>query len=159
MQKLFRLLALATLAIASTTAAFGADHSLGTWKVNVEKSTYNPGTFPIKSLTSVREAADGGVKVTSTGERADGTAVNATYTAKYDGSPSSVSGEGSPYDTVSIKQTDANTFTWDAKKSTGQYHAHGRIVVSSDGKTMTMRATGTDANGRPMAVTLVYDKQ
>ena len=37
MQKLFQLLALATLAIASTTAAFGADHSLGTWKVNVEK--------------------------------------------------------------------------------------------------------------------------
>ena len=85
--------------------------------------------------------------------------MNATYTAKYDGSPSSVSGEGSPYDTVSIKQTDANTFTWDAKKSTGQYHAHGRIAVSADGKTMTMRATGTDANGRSMAVTLVYDKQ
>jgi hypothetical protein len=158
MQKLFRLFALATLAIASTTAAFGADHSLGTWKVNVEKSTYNPGALPIKSLTSVREAADGGVKVTNTGERSDGP-VNATYTAKYDGSPSSVSGEGSPYDTVSIKQTDANTFTWDAKKSTGKYHAHGRIVVSSDGKTMTMRATGTDANGRPMTVTLVYDKQ
>jgi len=158
MQRFFRL-ALATLAITSTMAAFGADNSLGTWKVNVEKSTYNPGTFPLKSLTSVREAAGNGVKVTNTGERSDGTAVNVTYTAKYDGSPSSVSGEGSRYDTVSIKQTDANTFTWDAKKSNGQYHSHGRIVVSPDGKTMTMRASGTDANGRPMVVTLVYDKE
>ena len=158
MKTLLRL-ALAALAITSTVAAFGADHSIGTWKVNVEKSTYNPGSLPIKSLTSVREAADGGVKVTNTGERADGTAVNATYTAKYDGSPSSVSGEGSRYDTVSIKQTDANTFTWDAKKSTGKYHSHGRIVVSPDGKTMTLRSTGTDADGKAMAATLVYDKQ
>jgi len=158
MQNLLRL-ALATFVISSTTAAFGADHSLGTWKVNVEKSTFNPGSLPIKSLTSVREAADGGVKVTNTGQRADGTAVNATYTAKYDGSPSSVSGEGAPYDTVSIKQVDANTFAWDAKKTTGKYHSHGRIVISPDGKTMTLRATGTDADGKQMVVTLVYDKQ
>ena len=33
----------------------------------------------------------------------------------------------------------------------------GRVVISSDGKTMT--ATGTDADGKAMAVTLVYDKQ
>ena len=71
MKKLLTL-ALATLAITSTVAAFGADNSLGTWKLNVEKSKYTPAPFPVKSITAVREAADNGVKVTNTGERADG---------------------------------------------------------------------------------------
>jgi hypothetical protein len=118
-----------------------------------------PGPFPLKSLTSVREAASDGVKVTNTGERADGTSVNASYTAKYDGSPTSVSGQGAPYDTVSIKQVDANRFTWDAKNSGSKYHSHGRIVISSDGRTMTLTARGTDPDGKPMTVTMVYDKQ
>jgi hypothetical protein len=152
-------LAVMVVAITSAAVAFGADNSLGTWKVNVEKTKYTPAPFPVKSVTSVREAVPGGVKVTNTGERTDGTAINATYTAKYDGSPSSVSGQGAPYDTVSIKQMDGNTFTWDAKKTGGKYHSHGRIVVSPDGKTMTLTSKGTDADGNPMTVTLVYDKQ
>jgi hypothetical protein len=158
MRRIFSL-ALIVSAIVSAAAAFGADNSLGTWKVNIDKSKYTPGAIPVKSITSVRESAPDGVKVTNTGERADGTAINATYTAKYDGSPTSVSGQGSPYDTVSIKQVNANTFTWDAKKSDGQYHSHGRLVISPDGKTMTLSAKGTDPNGKPMTITLVYDKQ
>lgn len=158
MQNLLRL-ALATLAITSTVAAFGADNSLGTWKLNVQKSKYSPGAFPVKSITSVRESAGDGVKVTNTGERSDGTAINATYTAKFDGSPASVSGQGAPYDTVSLKQVDANTFTYEAKNSTNKYHSHGRLVVSHDGKTTTLTARGTDAEGKPMTVTLVYEKQ
>ena len=158
MQKRFAL-ALAALAIASATAAFAADHSLGTWKLNAARSKYSPGPLPVKSLTAVREAAGDGVKVTTTGERSDGSAVNTTYTAKFDGSPASLSGQGAPYDTVSLKQVDANTFTYETRNSTTKYSAHGRLVVSHDGKTMTMTAKGTDAEGKPMTVTLVYEKQ
>lgn len=158
MRRIFSL-ALIVLAITSATAAFGADNSLGTWKANLEKTKYTPAPWPVKSVTSVREAAPGGVKVTNTGERTDGTAINTSYTAMYDGSPSSVSGQGAPYDTVSIKQINANTFTYDAKKTDGKYHAHGRIVISPDGKTMTLMARGKDPDGKPMTVTLVYDKQ
>ena len=108
---------------------------------------------------TVREAADNGVKVTNTGERADGSAVNSTYTAKYDGSDSAVSGQGSPYDSVSLRQVDANTFTYEAKNSANKYHARGKITISADGKTMTFKAKGMNADGKPMSVTLVYDKQ
>lgn len=152
-------LALAALAITSTSAAFGADNSLGTWKLNVEKSKFIPGPVPLKSLTMVREAAGDGVKVNITAERTNGASVTADYTAKYDGSPASVSGGGAPYDSASIKKVNANTFTWDAANSTTKYHSHGRIVISPDGKTMTLRAKGTGADGKPMAVTLVYEKQ
>ena len=152
-------LAVATLAITSSLAAYAADNSLGTWKMNVAKSKYSPGPLPVKGVTSTREQADGGVKVTNNGERADGTKIDATYTAKYDGSPATVSGQGAPYDAVSLKQVNANTFTYDAKSSSTKYHAHGRLVVSADGKTLTLKAIGTDAGGKPMKVTLVYDKQ
>ena len=151
--------ALATLVITSTAAAFGADHSLGTWKLNVEKSRYSPGAFPVKNITTVREAAGDGVKVTNTGERSDGTTINATYTAKFDGSPASVSGQGSPYDTISLKQINDNKFSYDTKNGSTKYQAHGEIEISHDGKTMTFKSKGTDADGKRMEVTLVYEKQ
>src|SRR5438132_14042128 len=62
---------------------FAADNSLGTWKRNIDKST-GSGPRTVKSLTTVREASDGGVKVTSTGENMDGTPITISYTEKYD---------------------------------------------------------------------------
>ena len=151
--------ALATLVITSTAAAFGADNSLGTWKLNAEKSKYTPGPLPVKSITSVREAADNGVKVTNTGERSDGTKIDASYTAKFDGSAASVSGQGAPYDTITLKQVNANKFSYEAKNGTTKYTVHGEIEVSRDGKTMTFKVKGTDRDGKPMTSELVYDKQ
>jgi hypothetical protein len=150
--------ALAVLAI-TAVAALGADNSIGSWKVNIAKSKYTPAPIPVKSLTSVREAAPNGVKVTVTGELADGAAINATYTAKYDGVAVAVTGSGAPYDSISIKQVNANTLTYEAKQTNGKYNASGRTVISKDGKTMTTTAKGTDTNGAAMTLKLVYDKQ
>lgn len=151
-------LALFALAITTTVSALGADNSLGTWKADVSKCKYTPAPWPVKSLTVIREAAPGGVKVTATGMRVDG-AINSSYTAKYDGSPSEVTGEGAPYDSISVKQVDENTLSYKAKNSKNKYHSSGRVVVSSDGKTMTAMAKGTDGDGKPMTMKLVYDKQ
>jgi hypothetical protein len=149
----------ALMALAITTiAALGADHSIGTWKLNIEKSKYAPAPIPVKSLTSTREASDGGVKVTTTGERADGTPINASYTAKYDGTESQVTGSGAPYDTISIKQINAGTLTDERKKTGGSYHARGRMVISGGGKTMTWTSRGTDADGKAFTSTFVYEK-
>jgi len=137
---------------------FGADNSLGTWKRNVEKTkTTPPPANPIASLTIVREAADGGVKSTSTGQYKDGTAVNSTYTAKYDGKEYPV--VGAPWDTISIKQIDANTFSAETKKTGGSYRSAGRMVVSKDGKTMTLTNKGTNAEGKSFTGKIVYEKQ
>ena len=149
--------ALIALAI-TTVAAFGADNTLGTWKLNVAKSKYTPAPFPLKSLTITREASDGGVKQTTTGEQADGTAINASYTAKYDGKDVQVTGNA-PYDTIAIKQVNANTVTDERKKTGGPYKATGRTVVSNGGKTMTNTVKGTDADGKEFTQILVFDKQ
>src|SRR5712671_727001 len=57
----------------TTALCFGADNSVGTWKMNLDKSKYTPAPIPVKSLTIVREASDGGIKVTISGQQADGT--------------------------------------------------------------------------------------
>jgi hypothetical protein len=139
-------------------AMFGADNSIGTWKRNIE--TYKvtpPNKNPITSLTLVYKAVDGGVQGTATGQRKDGTAINGSYTVKYDGKEYPVT--GAAWDTMSIKQIDANTFTSEAKKTGGKLHTTTRTVISKDGKTMTQTTTGTDAEGKPTKSTTVYDKQ
>ena len=137
---------------------FGADNSLGTWKRNIEKTKFTPpNPNPITSQTMVREAADGGVKVTVTGARKDGTAINSSSTVKYDGKEYPVS--GAPWDTTAVKQINANKFTSESKKTGGKYHTTGTTVISKDGKTMTTTVKGTNDEGKPTRGTIVYDKQ
>jgi len=143
---------------AIVVAAIGADNTLGTWKLNVAKSKYTPAPMPVKSLTVTREAAEGGVKQTTTGERTDGTAINASYTAKYDGKDVQVTGNA-PYDTIAVKQVNANTLTDERKKAGGPYKATGRTVISGGGKTMTTTAKGTNDQGKVFTQSFVFDKQ
>ena len=157
--KLAKAVYLVTLTAIGMSAA---DNSLGTWKRNVERTKYdakNPPSNPITSQTTIREAAEGGVKITTKGVRKDGTAIDTTCTVKYDGTPASCSGTGSQFDTMAMKQLDANTFTSENKKAGGKYHTTGRTVISKDGKTMTTTAKGADADGKPISFTIVHDKQ
>ena len=64
-----------------------------------------------------------------------------------------------PPDKNKDEQKAANTFTYEAKNSKTKYRASGRTVISGDGKTMTTTASGVDADGKPMTLKLVYDKQ
>jgi hypothetical protein len=147
------------IALAITTiGALGADNSIGTWKLNLEKSKYTPAAMPVKSLTATREASDGGVKVTTTGEQANGAAINASYTAKYDGKDVQVTGNA-PYDTISIRQVNANHFTDERKKTDGKYRATGRTAISGRGKTLTTTTQGINADGKSFTSTFVFDKQ
>lgn len=148
---------LLTIAL-STITAFAADNTIGQWKLNVDKSSYTPAPMPVKSLTITREAVDGGVKVTTAGEQTSGTQINASYTAKYDGSDVQVTGN-SPYDTIALKQVNTNTLTDTRKKTGGPYQATSRIVVSNGGKTMTVTTKGTNADGKEFTAVYVFDKQ
>ena len=140
-----------------TFAAFGGDNSLGTWKLNVEKSKYTPAPLPMKSMTTMREVSDGGIKVTTTGERQDGTPIKSIYTLKYDGKEYPVT--GAPFDTMAIKQVDDNTFTVTTKQASGKHQATGEVVVSKDGKTMTATSKGTNNQGENFTSELVWEKQ
>ena len=136
---------------------FGADGVIGTLKLNAAKSK-STSANPAKSQTDVREeTADGGAKLTRTRQLADGTTQNYSTTFKYDGKENPVT--GGPYDFVSVKRIDANTTSFETRKTGGKYHMTGKNVVSKDGKTLTQTSKGTNAEGKPVTETLVFDKQ
>jgi hypothetical protein len=106
----------------------------------------------------VREATpDGGVKLTSTEQRADGTSSILSFTCKYDGREYPAT--GGAYDTISVKRVFSDTKSFKVGKTGGRYHLTGRIVISKDGKTLTQTSEGTDAEGKHVTETLVFDKR
>jgi hypothetical protein len=137
--------------------AFAADNTVGTWKFNPAKSKpANAGAF--KSRTDVREATpDGGVKVSRTEQSTAGESSESSYTYKTDGKEYPAT--GGQFDKVSVKQIDARTTSWEVKKTGGKYHQTGRNIVSKDGKTWTQTFKGTDAQGKSVHGTNVYDRQ
>jgi len=69
----------------TSVGMYGADRLVGTWQYNVAKSK-STGANPVMSQTDVREATpNGGSTLTRTGQLKDGTAVNYSFTFKYDG--------------------------------------------------------------------------
>ena len=150
---------LIVLTAMTALAVWGADSSLGTWKYNADKTKITVGTTPLKSRTEVIEATpDGGFTMTRTDVRTDGNNVNSSVTCKYDGKKCSVT--GSPVvDSVSVKRVNADAITSESFKKGGEPYQTGTTVVSKDGKTKTATFKGVDAQGKPIAGTIVYDKQ
>jgi hypothetical protein len=83
------------------------DPRVGTWKLNVAKSTYSPGPPP-QSGTLKIEASGQGEKVAADGINAAGTPTMTRYTAHFDGKDYPLAGVSNA-DTVSLKRIDAWT--------------------------------------------------
>jgi hypothetical protein len=155
---LFAVIALGLAVVfAGTTFAQPGSTNLGTWKLNLAKSTYAPGTAP-KSATFTNVVAGAGIKSTSDSVRADGTAVHSENTEVYDGKDYPISGNSLNGDTVAGTRVDANTLRFVYKKN-GKVTVTSTNVASSDGKTYTVTAKGTNTLGQTVNTVAVYDKQ
>lgn len=144
------------LALAGTALGQSSNPRIGTWKLNLAKSTYAAGTAP-KSATFTVVAAGAGVKVTVDGVNADGTVSHWMYTANYDGKDYPVTGNPNR-ETVAATLVDANTLKSIYKKG-GNAAVTQISVLSSDGKTITITSTSTDAKGQPVKSVAIYDRQ
>lgn len=152
-------IALAAVSAVAFSAAAGAqapDPLVGTWKLDVAKSTYKPGPAP-KSATVVIEAAGKGLKIAVDAVGGDGKPMKWGYTNARDGKETPVTGNPA-YDTVSVNQTSPTEGTITYKKG-GKTIATTKTMVSKDGKTMTVTTTGTDPMGQAMNNVALYTKQ
>ena len=148
--------AVAGLQSSNPVAAQTADNFIGTWKLNVEQSKFSPGPGP-KSLTITIEPAPGGFMLTAKGVAADGSAIDNSYTATYDGKDVPVTNP-TDFDAISTKLLDANT-RHTVRKKGGKEVQVLHSVVSNDGKHYTTTTTGVNAKGEKINSTAVYDKQ
>lgn len=146
-----------TTALAGAALAQAADPQIGTWKLNVAKSTFNPGPAP-KSGTTTIEAAGAGAKVIVDQAAADGTARHWEFTANYDGKDVPIVGTNPDADTVARTRVDANTVQTISKKA-GNVVTTQQSTVSADGKTRTVTTKGVNAAGKAVNNTAVYERQ
>jgi hypothetical protein len=150
---------LALAAIVSTgrvTAA--ADHWLGTWKLNLARSKYNPPELAPKSQTIRRESVDGGMmKLVTDGVDAQGKATHSEYSARFDGKDYPWAGQLNA-DSVSLIRIDDEYYEaiWKLK---GEVTITSNTVVAKDGKTLTTTQSGKDAQGRTVLNMTVYDRE
>jgi hypothetical protein len=155
-------IAVAILAAFFLAAAFPqvsyaqTDPLIGTWKLNLAKSTYSPGPAP-RSGTLTVEAAGQGRTYTFDAINLAGMPVKAVFIAIDDGQPHPAT--GSPVaDAASIRQINPYLRNYSLMKA-GKEVQTGALVVSTDGKTATFFNTGVNENGQPISNVVVYEKQ
>src|SRR4249919_1530738 len=89
----------------ATVTAQNDNPQLGTWKMNIPKSTFSSGTG-FKSATVTIEAVGAGVKHTVDSVYADGTSRRYQYTSTYDGKDAPVVGNSPWGETTALAHVD-----------------------------------------------------
>ena len=128
----------------------------GTWKLNVAKSTYNPGPGP-KSQTLVISGTDAARKIAVDLALANGDAVHWEVSGGA-GAQLPVVGTNANADHYVFKRVNATTLEAQYSGKVSR-RSSKQAVVSADGKTLTVTGTGTDAQGRTVNNVAVYDSR
>ena len=137
------------------SVCYASDANMGTWKLNEAKSTLVPGTS--KNTMVVYAVAGDEVQVTVDGVDGAGKPAHNEWKGKFEGKDYPVTGDPTT-DTRSYKKSGSHTLKLINKKG-GKTTISGNVVVSADGKSRTVTLSGTDANGKKVSSTAVYDKQ
>jgi hypothetical protein len=111
----------------------------GTWKLNVEKSKYDPGPAPKSQMRSW----DASGMVMVKGINAAGKEMSYGYTIKDDGKEYPTMGAiPNTADKITSKKIDANTYEANFTKA-GKHVESTTFKLSDGGKTLTIHAKGT----------------
>ena len=138
-------------------AAASPDTNIGTWKLNVAKSKFNPGPAPKSQTVKIEAWGTDGVTYTADGVDSTGAPTHATFQAKYD--EKFVKFTGNPDgDMIAYKRINASTVEATTQLA-GKVIGTTKIVVSADGKTRTLTQTGKNAKGQTVANVVVLEKQ
>jgi hypothetical protein len=128
----------------------------GTWKVNVSKSKFNPGPGP-KSQTLTWKSTATGFDFTVDTVNAQGQTTQSHANGAYDGRPYAFK-TATTQGMRTGRWIDADTFE-ETDTVDGKVRTTRRVVISNDGKTLTITSKGTNAQGQPTNNVTVYEKQ
>jgi len=137
-------------------AAAVPDPVIGTWQLNVSKSTFTSGPT-IKSQTRTYSQSGQNITVEIKTVGADGKEMTTQTTYQLDGKDYPVTGNPD-YDSLSGKQVDGNTAKFTLKKG-GKAVGTTSRTVSKGGKTLTSKTKLTTAKGEKSESVMVFDKQ
>jgi hypothetical protein len=146
-----------TISFAALSAAESRDPVIGTWQLNVQKSTFAPDPPP-KSQTNTYtyDKEDERITMTAEGMDAKGNRISQEWSAKYDGKDYPVT--GSPmFDSVALKREKDTVVA--TRKKNGKPVSTATRVISEDGKEMRVTVKGTNEKGEPFTSVMVFDKR
>jgi hypothetical protein len=148
---------MATAAVVSAQSK--DDPSIGTWKLNVAKSTFTPGP-PIKADTRSYEVVDGWLIVTTETTQPTGEKTGVRFAAKFDGKEYPQIGRFAPtVALISYEPVDTRTLKYTVKDTSGNVTSTNTRTVSADGKTMTIEQRSMDASGRSGINVELFERQ
>ena len=155
MKRRFGVLASVVLVLAAASVVLAQSSPfVGTWKLNVEKSKFNPGPAPQSSTRTWDESG----MVMVNGINAAGKATSYGYTIKDDGKEYPTMGAiPNTADKITAKKVDANSYEATFTKAGKQVETTS-FKVSNGGKTLTIHAKGTSPAG-PFDNLQVWEKQ
>ena len=143
------------MAFAGGAAAQSPEAINGTWQLNLAKSKYDPGPGP-KGQTLKIDGTDAARKIAVDLTPATGAAVHWEVSGA-SGAQLPVVGTNANADTYVFKRVNATTLEAQYMKA-GKPTIKQTAVISADGKTLTITASGTDAQGRTVNNVAVYDR-
>ena len=143
------------LSIVAATACFAANAHMGTWKTNEAKSKQIPGIGKTNTVVYVEKKDQ--IQVTVDGMDKDGKPTHGVWTGKTDGKSYKVKGNLS-WDAMTYKMVDDRTYDIAGIKD-GKVSWSGRSIVAKDGKSRTLKMTGTGPDGKTFKAKIVYDKE
>ena len=142
---------------ASVTSAQG-ELRVGTWELNLAKSTFSPGPAPQRQTLTFRAAGPQWVALLQ-GVDASGKPINPdmnNLAITFDGRDHPTATVD--YDTTAWKRSSANKYEV-LRKRAGKIVLTSTNEISNDGKTMTITTKGVNANGQPVHNVRVYEKR
>jgi len=156
-----KVIALTTVAaLGVITLASSADAPspfVGTWVLNISKSTFDPGP-PLKSHTfRIAQVRGGGFHETIDYVEGNGSAIHLDFTAAFDGKYVPLTGSAEAK-SVSITQVNPTTVQYVFKKAKKRVE-WGTFTVSDDGKTMQGALSGKEADGTVWKYQYFFDRQ
>lgn len=130
---------------------------LGTWILDVEESTFEPGP-PLRSETwSAAAATDGQTHFVDSWVESDGTKGQVEFTIGFDGRPAAVTGSAE-FDSTIYKKIDGRSYRSSLLKN-GIIIERELHVVSPDGNSWHATERGKDSQGTPYTYHLVFKRQ
>jgi hypothetical protein len=146
-----------TMALPSVALAQGKTR-IGTWELNLEKSTFSPGPAPRQQTLTFQEKGPQWMALIQ-GTDASGKPINLdannlmiTFDGRDHPTPTS------DYETTAWKAVDDYKYLVTRKKA-GKVVMTSTNILSADGKTMTITTIGQNAAGQPIHNVRVYDKR
>jgi hypothetical protein len=130
--------------VSLTSSADTPNPFVGTWVLNVPKSTFDPPP-PLKSSTvTIAAAAAGAVHSTIDIVEADGKSQHVEYTTALDGKAVPINGYPEA-DSIIVTQVNSRTVK-DVFLKAGKPVERGTFTISKDGKTMRGHLSGTEGD-------------